>query len=90
MIPRSSNPHLLQSTKVITRAELVTKDEKNSNDFLKEDLETVEYLHRLVDSSLPKWDVPDIKSNKRRKVEKIVQVEGPMRMCSSLFQFDEV
>lgn len=83
MIPRFSNPHfLLQSTKVITRAELDAEDEKNVEDCLKEDSKVIEQLHRLLDDSLPTWDVLDI--NKRRKVEGNDWVEGgPVRRCST-------
>ena len=91
MIPRFSNPHfLLQSTKVITRADLDAEDEENSKDCLKEDSKTIEQLHRLLGNSLPKWDVSDI--NKRRKREENDQVEEePVRMCSFFFiNLDEV
>lgn len=92
MIPRFSNPHfLLQSTKVITRAELNAGDEEISKDLLKEDLKAIEQLHRLLDNSLSSWDVSDIRSNKRRKIEESEQVEErPVRMCSPLIQFDQV
>ena len=87
MIPRFSNPHfLLQSTKVITRADLDAEDEKSSKYCPKEDPKTIEQLHRLLDNSLPKWDVSDIRSNKRRKIEENDQVEEePVRMCSLFF-----
>lgn len=92
MIPRFSNPHfLLQSTKVITRAELDAEDEKNVKYCLKEDSKVIEQLHRLLDNSLPTWDVSDIRSNKRRKVEGNDGVEeGPVRMCSFLIRLDEI
>jgi hypothetical protein len=80
MIPRFSNPHLLQSTKVITRAEL---DAEYEEDCLKEDSKTIEQLHLLLDNSSPIWDVSDIASSKRRKVEENDEVqEEPVRMCS--------
>ena len=87
MIPRFSNPHfLLQSTRVITRADLDAEDEDNSKDCLKDDSKTIEHLHRLLANSLPKWDVSDIRSNKRRKIEENDQVEdGPVRMYSLSF-----
>ena len=87
MIPRFSNPHFLsQSTKVITRADLDAEDEKCSKDCPKEDSKTIEQLHRLLGNSLPKWDVSDIRSNKRRKIEANDQVEEePVRMCSFFF-----
>lgn len=88
MIPRFSNPHfLLQSTKVITRADLDGEDEEISKDCLKEDSKTIEQLHRLLGNTLPKWDVSDIR-NKRRKIEENDQVnveEEPVRMYSLLF-----
>ena len=87
MIPRFSNPHfLLQSTKVITRADLDVENEENSKDCLKEESKNIEQLHRLLGNSLPKWDVPDIRANKRRKIEENDQeAEEPVRMCSLLF-----
>ena len=87
MIPRFSNPHfLLQSAKVITRADLDAEYEENSKDFLKEDSKTIEQLHRLLGNSLPKWDVSEIRSKKRRKIEGNDQVEEELvRMCSFLF-----
>jgi hypothetical protein len=80
MIPRFSNPHfLLQSTKVITRAELDVEDEEGC---LKEDSKAIEQLYRLLDNSLPTWDVSDIRSHKRRKIEETVQIEEEaVRMC---------
>lgn len=89
MIPRFSNPHfLLHSTKVITRADLDAEDEEISKDCLKEDSKTIEQLHRLLGNSLPKWDVSDIRSKKRRKKEENDQVEEePVRMCSFYFLF---
>ena len=89
MIPRFSNPHLiLQSTKVIARADLNSEDEGNSKD----DPKIIEQLHRLLSNSLPKWDVSDIRSIKRRKIEENDQIEEePVRMCSFFFtNFDEV
>ena len=84
MIPRFSNPHfLLQSTMAITRADLDAEDEENSKDCLKEDSKTIEQLHRLLGNSLPKWDVSNIRSNNRMKIEENDQVEEePVRMCS--------
>ena len=82
MIPRFANPYfLLQSTKVITRADLCAEDEESSKDFLKEDSKTIEQLHRLLGNSLPKWDVSDI-----RKIEdQVHSEEKPVRMCSIFF-----
>jgi hypothetical protein len=89
MIPRFSNPHfLLQSTKVITRADIDAEDEEISKDFLKEDSKAIEQLHQWLGNSLPKWDVSDIRSNKRRKIEENDQVnveEEPVRMYSLSF-----
>lgn len=86
MIPRFSNPHfLLQSTKVITRADLDAEDEENSKDFPEEDSKTIEQLHRLLCNSLSKWDASDIRSNKRRKIEEKDQEKEPVRMCSFFF-----
>lgn len=81
MIPRFSNPHFLsQSTKVITRAELDVEDEEG---YLEEDSKAIEQLYRLLDNSLLRWDVSDIRSNKRRKIEETVQIEEEaVRMCS--------
>jgi hypothetical protein len=92
MIPRFSNPHfLLQSTKVITRADLDVEDEEKSKDCLKEDSKNIEQLHRLLGNSLPKWDISDIRTNKRRKIEENDQVEEePVRMCSFFFCFDKL
>ena len=89
MIPRFSNPHfLLQSTKVITRADLEAEDKENSKDFLKEDSKAIEQLHRLLGDSLPKWDASDIRSNKRRKTEENDQVEEePVRMYSLFYYY---
>lgn len=87
MIPRFSNPHsLLQSTKVITRADLDAEDEENSKDFPKEDSKTIEQLHRLLGNSLPKWDASDIRSNKRRKIEENVE-EEPVRMYLLFYKY---
>jgi hypothetical protein len=84
MIPRFSNPHfLLQSTKLITRADLDAGDEENSKDCLNEDSKVIEQLHRLLENSFPKWNVSAIRSNKRRKIEENDQVEEePVRMYS--------
>ena len=89
MIPRFSNPHLLlQSTKVITRADLDAEDEENSEDFLKEDSRAIEQLHRLLGDSLLKWDASNIRSNKRRKTEENDQVEEePVRMYSLFYYY---
>ena len=87
MIPRFSNPHfLLQSTKVITRADLDVEDEENSKDCLKEESKNIEQLHRLLGNSLPKWDVPDIRANKRRKIEENVE-EEPVRMYLLFYKY---
>jgi hypothetical protein len=92
--PRFSNPHfLLQSTKVITRAELDAEDEEHLKDLLKEDSKTIEQLHRLLGNSLRKWDVSDMRRNKRRKIEGNDLEEEPVRMYSLFFtviDFDEV
>lgn len=93
MTPRFSNPHfLLQSTKVITRADLDAEDEKNSKECLKGDSKTIEQLHRLLGDSLLKWDVSDIKSNKRRRIEGNDVEEEPVRMCVHylFINFDEI
>ena len=89
MIPRFFNPHfLLQSTKVITRADLEAEDKENSKDLLKEESKAIEQLHRLLGDSLPKWDVSDIRSNKRRKIEENDRVEEePVRMYSLFYYY---
>ena len=72
---------------MITRADLDAEYEESSKDFLKEDSKTIEQLHRLLGNSLPKWDVSDIMSKKRRKIEENDQVEEePVRMCSFFFK----
>jgi hypothetical protein len=84
--PRFSNPHfLLQSTKVITRAELDAEDEEHLKDLLKEDSKTIEQLHRLLGNSLRKWDVSDMRRNKRREIEGNDLEEEPVRMYSLFF-----
>ncbi|KAF8807065.1 hypothetical protein BYT27DRAFT_7233763 [Phlegmacium glaucopus] len=78
MIPRFRNPHFLsQSTKVITRAELDAENEDSENPkyCLKEDSKTIEQLHQLLGGSLPTWDVSDVRSSKRRKIEENDQME---------------
>ena len=71
---------------MISRADLDAEHGGDSKDCLKEDSKTIEQLHRLLGNSLPKWDVSDIRSNKRRKIEENDQVEEePVRMCSFFF-----
>ena len=90
MITRFSNPHLLlQSKKVITRADLDAGDEEILKDCPNKDSKTIEQLHRLLSNSFRKWNVSDsdIRSNKRRKIEGNDQVEEePVRMYSFFFK----
>ena len=73
---------------MITRADLEAEDKENSKDFLKEDSKAIEQLHRLLGDSLPKWDVSDIRSNKRRKIEENDRVEEePVRMYSLFYYY---
>lgn len=87
MIPRFSNPHLsLQSTKVVTRAEL---DAEDGEIFMKGDSKTTKQLRHLLDNSVLTWDVSEIRSNKLGENDQIAE-EEPVCMCSFITQFDQV